>query len=136
MGTVYSDITLKNLKDVLNAEDGYISGSEIRQKMVQAIVDTGAMSMVINEELREELGLEITGEKGVTLANNAREVVKKTSALEIHWKNRSFTCTALVGSANGPILLGVIPLEGLDLMVDPVRLKLVGAHGDEPMEYI
>ena len=109
MGTVYADIILKNLKDVLISKDGYIAEGEIRQKTVQAIVDTGAMSMVINEELREELGLEITGEKGVTLANNAKEVVRITSYVEIHWKNRSYACPTLVSSANGPILIGVMP---------------------------
>jgi hypothetical protein len=29
------------------------------------------------------------------------------------------------------ILLGAIPLEGLDLMVNPVTQELVGAHGDQ-----
>jgi hypothetical protein len=33
------------------------------------------------------------------------------------------------------ILLGVYPLEGMDLMVDPVNLKLTGAHGDVPTCY-
>jgi hypothetical protein len=31
----------------------------------------------------------------------------------------------------GKPLLGVIPLEFMDLIVDPVRQELVGAHGDE-----
>jgi hypothetical protein len=31
------------------------------------------------------------------------------------------------------VLLGAIPLEGLDLMVDPTRQELTGAHGDEPL---
>jgi hypothetical protein len=29
------------------------------------------------------------------------------------------------------ILLGVIPLEGMDLMVNPCAQRLEGAHGDE-----
>jgi len=33
------------------------------------------------------------------------------------------------------ILLGAIPLEGLDLMVNPVTQELVGIHGDD-VEYI
>jgi hypothetical protein len=31
----------------------------------------------------------------------------------------------------GKPLLGVIPLEFMDLMVDPVNRELVGVHGDE-----
>jgi hypothetical protein len=29
------------------------------------------------------------------------------------------------------ILLGAIPLEDMDLMVDPVNQKLTGVHGDK-----
>jgi hypothetical protein len=29
------------------------------------------------------------------------------------------------------ILLGAIPLEDMDLMVDPARQRLVGVHGDK-----
>jgi hypothetical protein len=39
----------------------------------------------------------------------------------------------LVVSGDGKILLGAIPLEDMDLMVDPVRQELTGAHGDEPI---
>jgi len=42
---------------------------------------------------------------------------------------------ALVVPGAEKVLLGVIPLEGLDLMVNPVTQELVGAHGDE-VEYI
>ena len=131
MGIVYTDITLKNLNDVLYAKGGYISENEIREKTVQAIVDTGAMNLVINEELREELGLEKTGTQRVTYGNNTKDIVKVVGPVEICWKDRSFPCQALVTSENGPVLLGVIPLEAMDLIVDPVRQELVGAHGDK-----
>jgi len=31
------------------------------------------------------------------------------------------------------LLLGVLPLEGMDLIVDTVNQKLVGAHGKQPV---
>ena len=136
MGIVYTDITLKNQKDVLKAEIGYIGEGEIRQATVEAIVDTGAMSLVINEELREQLGLEVVREREVTLANNKKEIVKETGPIEVHWKNRSMYCSSLVASDSGKTLMGVVPLEMMDLMVDPVRLELVGAHGDEIVHYL
>jgi hypothetical protein len=46
-------------------------------------------------------------------------------------KNRRFTCNALVLPDAPDILLGVIPLEFMDLIVDPIRQELVGAHGDQ-----
>jgi clan AA aspartic protease len=130
MGTVHAEITLKNTGDVTNVRHGIIKEPEIWQTTVQAVVDTGAMTLVINEQLRVQLGLGVVGPTTATLANNAKETIKITEAVEVHWKNRSMTCRPwVVGS--GRILLGVIPLEHMDLIVDPNRQELVGAHGDE-----
>ena len=136
MGTVFADITLKNVKDIHKADIGLITDDEIRQSTAKAIADTGAISLVINEELQQELGLEITGEREATFANNTKEMVKIAGLVEVHWKNRSMVCHPLVASANGPVLLGAIPLEGMDLIVDPVRQELTGAHGDEIVYFL
>jgi len=130
MGIVQEEITLKNVKDKMKAEEGYIKEFEVRQTTVQAVVDTGAMNLVINEQLRQQLGLGLAGERQVTLADSTKKTVKIAETVEIHWKNRSMICQPWVVSA-GRILLGVIPLEYMDLMVDPNNQKLVGVHGDE-----
>jgi hypothetical protein len=41
--------------------------------------------------------------------------------------------SAVVVKGASEFLLGVLPLEGMDLMVDPVNQRLVGAHGDQPV---
>jgi clan AA aspartic protease len=130
MGIVHAEITLKNAGDVINVRRGLVKEPEIRQTTVQAVVDTGALTLVINEQLRQQLGLGIVGTKQATLANNAKEKVQIAETVEIHWKNRSMTCQPwVVGS--GRILLGAIPLENMDLIVDPAGEELVGAHGEE-----
>jgi len=131
MGIVHTIITLKNVKDTIKAEEGLIKEDEIRQTTVEAMVDTGTGTLVINEELRQQLGLEVKGERQATLANDAKETVKIAGPVEVHWKDRAMTCQPLVVSGSGEILLGAIPLEDMDLMVDPVRQVLTGAHGDE-----
>jgi len=130
MGLVQTEITLKNIRDKIKAEEGYIKELDIRQTTVQAVVDTGAMTLVINEQLRQQLGLEVVGSKIARLADNTRKMVQITEAVEVHWKNRSMTCQPWVVNA-GRILLGAIPLENMDLMVDPGSQILVGAHGEE-----
>jgi hypothetical protein len=130
MGIVRTEITLKNDADVTNVRRGYIKEPEIRQTVVEAVVDTGALNLVINEQLRQQLGLGIVGSKDATLANGVKETVKIAETVEVHWKNRFMTCQPwVVGSGN--ILLGAIPLENMDLIVDPSAQQLVGAHGDE-----
>jgi hypothetical protein len=131
MGMVKTEITLKNVFDVQTCQLGSIKDQEIRQATITALVDTGAMTLVINENLRQQLGLGIRGTKEARMANNVKETVQIADPVEVHWKNRSMVCRPWVISGNGRILLGAIPLEDMDLMVDPTKQELVGAHGDE-----
>jgi len=130
MGVVQAEITLKNIRDKMKAEEGYIKENDIRQTTVQAVVDTGTLTLVINEQLRQQLGLGVVGTKQATLADNTKKIVQIAEAVEVHWKNRSMTCQPWVVSS-GRILLGAIPLENMDLIVDPGSQILTGAHGDE-----
>jgi clan AA aspartic protease len=131
MGTVYAEITLKNSGDVSEFQRGHISEQEVRSVTVTAMVDTGAGSLVIGEPVREKLGLEIEGLRSAALANGGREVCRLTEPVKIHWKDRHTTCHALVLPGVEDVLLGAIPLEDMDLLVDPARRELTGAHGDE-----
>ena len=131
MGIVHTEITLKNTYDVKDCERGVIKETEIRQTTVMAMVDTGAGTLVINEELQVQLGLGVKGLRWATFANNEKEMCKVTEPVEIHWKERSTSVRALVVPNSGEVLLGAIPLEDMDLIVDPKRQTLIGAHGDE-----
>jgi clan AA aspartic protease len=138
MGHVNTRITLKNLRDIFKAKEGNLPEDKIRQATVDVMVDTGATMLVINEQLFQQLGLDTSGERRITLAkdtSNLRfaEICKITEPLEIHWEDRSIAMPALVVEGTSDFLLGVLPLEGMDLMVDTVNQKLVGVHGDQPL---
>ena len=133
MGHVNTQITLKNIMDIYKAKEGIIQEPEIRQATVDVMVDTGSTMLVINEQLFERLGLGISGEREISLANETTEKCKLTDAVEINWEDRSITMPALVVKNASEFLLGVLPLEGMDLMVDTVNQRLVGAHGDQPV---
>ena len=130
MGTVYAEITLKNAYEEGKALEGLIKAEDVRTATVTAIVDTGAMSLVITEDLRQKLGLSIRGEKPVLIANGQRVLSKLTEGVEVHWKNRITTVRAVVIPGAAAVLLGAIPLEDMDLIVNPVTQELAGAHGD------
>jgi len=131
MGQVFTEITLKNAGDVTLTEYGYKQEQEIRQATVNILVDTGAGTLVLTEALQQELGLRARKEKSVRMANNDSVNVKETDPVEVHWKNRSMVCRPWVIPGAQKALLGLIPLEDMDLMVDPNGQTLVGAHGDE-----
>jgi clan AA aspartic protease len=130
MGHVNATITLKNLDDTKQARRGILPEDKIRQATVDVMVDTGATTLIINEEVFKQLGLDIMGEREITLANDVKETCKLTDPLEIHWQDRSVAMSALVIEDALELLLGVLTLEGMDLMVDTVNQKLTGAHGD------
>jgi clan AA aspartic protease len=133
MGHVNAKITLKNIFDVKKAKEGSLPENKIRQSTVDAMVDTGATMMVSNKKLFQQLGLDVIGERQTTLANNAKETCKITEPVEINWESRSVVMSALVVEDAPDSLLGVLPLEGMDLIVDTVNQKLTGAHGNQPL---
>jgi clan AA aspartic protease len=131
MGTVYAEIMLKNAADTSDVQRGYMAENDVRQCTVRALVDTGAGTLVINEAVRQQLGLTIKGLRGAYLADGLRQVCRVTEPVEIHWNNRETTCPALLLPGAEDVLLGAIPLEDMDLIVDPAARELKGAHGDE-----
>ena len=130
MGNVFAEITLKNNYDLFKAKDGVISEKDVRTKTLTALVDTGATFLVINEAIRQELGLAVIKNSIANLAGDIRMECKITEPVQINWKDRQVDINAVVLPGD-KILLGVIPLEAMDLMVDPVRGELTGAHGDK-----
>ncbi|MDR1302466.1 MAG: hypothetical protein LBK43_08370 [Treponema sp.] len=43
---------------------------------------------------------------------------------------RETPCQAVVIPGEDEVLLGALPLEGMDLTVNPLRNEVTGAHGD------
>jgi clan AA aspartic protease len=135
MGSFKEEITISNNRDEGNARQGLIPQTEVRSVTVKALPDTGVMRLVINEELRQALGLDIVGTRRASYADGRSGEYSLTEPVSIHWKNRNAVCRAAVMAEAKQVLLGAIPLEDMDLMVDPVNLRLTGVHGDVEEEY-
>ena len=133
MGNVYAEVTIKNSADVTNVERGIILDKDVRSLTVTALVDTGAGTIVINEDMRQKLGLAIERTRTAFLAGGQETVCKITEPVRIIWKDRDTVCRAWVLPGEDEALLGLIPLEEMDLIVDPKRQELIGAHGDKIM---
>ena len=131
MGFVHAELILKNAGDVTNVRRGLIGETEIRQTTVTAVVDTGAATLVINEAIRQQLGLEIVSDYKARLADGSPHTYALTESVQIHWKNREASLQAILVPNAANVLLGAIPLEAMDLVVNPVKQELTGAHGDE-----
>jgi clan AA aspartic protease len=124
MGLVHADITLLNAVDDGMAKRGVIPREKVRSTDVRALVDTGAYMMTINEKLRDELGLELDHHVIVVLADGQRATCELVGLIKIIFKTRATVCLAVVLPGATEVLLGAIPLEGMDVIVDPGKQEL------------
>jgi clan AA aspartic protease len=131
MGAVHAEIKLENYNDVVLCTQGIIKEHDVRTITVTSLVDTGAASLVINEEQRKALGLGIMEQRKARVADGRWVFCQITEGVKIHWKDRWMLCPAMVIPSADEVLLGAIPLEGMDLIISPAKQELVGAHGDE-----
>ena len=84
---------------------------------VEALADTGAVYLIIPEEIRLQLALEEHDTKDVTLADGSRHKFPYVGPIETRFKNRSAFVGAIV--MGDQVLLGAIPMEDMDLVVIP-----------------
>jgi clan AA aspartic protease len=131
MGEVRTEITLVNIGDKNVADRGFMPQDQVRRLTVNALVDTGAWTLVINEETRQKLGLLVEENGETTLAGGIKVPSRVTEYVEVRWKDRKTACEAVVLPDEEEVLLGAYPLEGMDLMVHPQRQEVTGAHGDK-----
>ena len=130
MGSFMEEITLENVMDRGLAKNGHIEESQVRTLKVEAVPDTGAYTLVINEDVRQKLGLGIEGKRRSTLADGKSSIYPLSEPVYVQWKDRFTVHQAIVIANAKHVLLGALPLEAMDLIVDPVHQTLVGAHGD------
>jgi len=130
MATIQTEITLINLLDNGFAKKGFIKPEEIRMETVQAEADTGSSYLVITEELRQKLGLKIKEIRIAQITDGRYMMCRITEGVELRWKNRETIVQAIIIPDSKKIILGAIPMETLDLMVNPATREVTGAHGD------
>ena len=108
MGEITVNVTLENPNDRAVFERGYGEESAIRRSSLDAIVDTGAVMLVLPQNVVERLGLEIRQQAGRRLAG----------PLTIRIGNRFMSTDCVVGPPLSEPLIGQIVLEALDLIAD------------------
>ena len=131
MGHVFADITLLNSFEVTAAKRGFIPKGDVKQLTVNAMVDSGALTLTINEKIAKQLDLEVQRQQEVVLADGSLRRCDFAGPVDIHFENRYACCNALVLPGADEVLLGVIPLEEMDVVIDPTTQQLT-VHPDRP----
>jgi clan AA aspartic protease len=125
MGEIYANITLYNGMDFVATKMGTLPAKQIRKMDVHALVDSGATTLVINDEIRNQLGLIPLETKEIRLADGSVENYEFVGPVEIHFKNRRSLCQAIVLPNADDVLLGAIPMEDMDVIIDMKNRKLI-----------
>lgn len=124
MGEIRVKVRLENDGDLFVFKQGRIPKKKIRTEEIDAIVDTGAVMMLLPQDLVERLGLEIFDKAIVTLANDQKIELEKAGTLVVTIAGRKMKTGCLVGPPGSEPLVGQLVLEELDLMPDPVKRTL------------
>ena len=124
MGYVYADIELTNEEDVALSRRGYLPENQIKRVTTRALVDSGAYDLIINQEVQDQLHLRVLGKRPIKLADETIVEVDIVGPVEVRFETRATTVRALVIPDTEEVLLGAIPLEGLDVIIDPLRERM------------
>ncbi len=95
-----------------------------RRGLVNALVDSGAYNMCINESIQSQLELPFVEKRTGVLANGEIETYDLVGPITIKFKNRTTICNALVLPGDNEVLLGAIPMEDMDVIIDPKKQSL------------
>jgi clan AA aspartic protease len=96
---------------------------------VDALADTGSVFLCIPEHVRLQLKLEAIETREVKLADGSRATFPYVGPVVLRFKNRTGFVGALV--LGDEVLLGAIPMEEMDLVVNP-RDRSVDVNPDSP----
>ena len=110
MSLAYADIGLRN------------PGANL-QMAVRAMVDSGALLLCIPQHVAIQLQLEKLEQRNIMLTDGSRQLVSYVGPVEVRFENRRCFVGALV--LGDEVLLGAIPMEDMDVLIDPARQKLV-----------
>jgi len=112
-------IKLTSAADQRDAALGTLAPEKVRQVTLDALVDTGATTLAIPADAVAALGLREFTRRKVRLANGQIEEFAIVADFFVEIVGRTTACEAVVLPVGATALIGQIPLEALDLVVDP-----------------
>jgi clan AA aspartic protease len=133
MGKVVVTIKLTNLFD-LALHGRQLSKKKPRQVEVESLVDTGATRLYLKSSVIKTLGLQrVDAVRPRTTNGEAIRFKYEPVQLELMGRKENFDVIEIPETV--PNLLGQVPLEVLDLVVDSKQRRLIPnpEHGGEQM---
>jgi predicted aspartyl protease len=125
IGKVVVAATSENISDFLNVQAGRLPPDQVRSVTVpDALVDTGAKLLGLPKRIIQQLGLNYFETRRATTGSG---VIDCNLYCAVWLTIEGRRCTVDVAEVDDrcQVLIGYVPLELLDLVVDPAGQRLV-----------
>jgi predicted aspartyl protease len=131
MGRTVVTAKIENLEDLYLAKHKKGKKGKVRFiEVPDALVDSGATALSLPRRLIDQLGLDRVGTRPMRTAGGVCDV---TIYGAVHLTVQGRDCITDVHGHpdNCPVLIGQVPLELMDFVIDPKRQRLIGnpEHG-------
>lgn len=124
---------LENLEDVYKVAQADLPADQFRAvEVTDALIDTGATGLLVPRWLIAQLGLSLL-RPARTIAGNVLVPMYRAVRLSVQGRD-CISDVEEIGDAF-PVIIGQVPLELMDWIVDPKGQRLMGnpEHGGEQM---
>lgn len=132
MRMVYADIELINGLDLAKSQAGELNEEQIRRMPVRILADSGCGTLAINDNIRRQLGLRTREKRVMRMADDSVVTLEVVGPVEIRFENRRSNLDAVVLPGDAEPLLGAIPMQDMDVLIDPQRHRLI-VNPDHPI---
>lgn len=125
MGLVYADIEIINADDLAFARKHIIGEEEVKRMPIKVLVDTGSYMLAINEEIQEHMQFPVMETRKAQMLDGTVFECDVVGSVEVRFKNRRTTCRAMVLPEGNKPIFGYIPLQDMDVLIDPINHELI-----------
>jgi predicted aspartyl protease len=125
MGRTIVPVVIENQYDLYEVSQGRRKPEEVRRiEVADAVVDCGAKMLSLPKRYIEQLGLQFQQERrALTSAGYAQFPTYGLVKLTLMGRETPLDVAAIPDEC--PVLIGYIPLEQLDFVVDPANQRLI-----------
>ena len=125
MGRVTCEARVENTEDWLRARRGELAPDQVRTlKISDALIDTGASTLALPTSMLRQLGLDTPVTTKRSRNTTGEYQAKLYGPVRLWIFDREMTLDVLEVDDGCPVLIGQIPLEHMQLVVDMANHKI------------
>ena len=132
MGEIVVQCEVENTVDRAIADRGLVAESRVRRASIEGIVDTGAVMLMLPQNLVKRLGLAASQVVTVTYADERAEERLVAGPVTVRIGDRITQTQCVVGPPQCEVLIGQLVLAAVDMVADCTNRTLTPRSPDYP----